>query len=73
MGIIKRLTILLILFPLIIYSQDTNKNTSNSFEIDSIIHKVKRKQTLYSISKIYKVSIEEIKSYNPKIKGNKLS
>ena len=70
---IRKLIILFILFPLIIYSQDINKNVSNSFVIDTIIHKVKRKQTLYSISKIYKISIQDIKSYNPKIEGNRLS
>ena len=70
---IRKLKILFIIFPLIIYSQDTNKDMPNSFVIDTIIHKVKRKQTLYTISKIYKISIQEIKSYNPKIKGNKLS
>ena len=73
MGMIRKLKILFIIFPLIIYSQDTNKDMPNSFVIDTIIHKVKRKQTLYTISKIYKISIQEIKSYNPKIKGNKLS
>lgn len=73
MGMIRKLIILFILFPLTIFSQDTNKNASNSFIIDTIIHKVKRKQTLYSISKIYEISIQDIKSYNPKVKGNKLS
>ena len=70
---IRKLKILFIIFPLIIYSQDTNKDMPNSFVIDTIIHKVKRKQTLYTISEIYNISIQEIKSYNPKIKGNKLS
>ena len=32
-----------------------------------IIHKVKKKETLYSLSKIYNVSIEIIKEYNPLI------
>ena len=73
MGMIRRLKILFLLFPLIINSQETNKNGSSSFVIDTIIHKVKRKQTLYAISKIYKISIQEIKSYNPKVKRNKLS
>ncbi len=73
MGMIRKLIILFILFPLTIFSQDTNKNASNSFIIDTIIHKVKRKQTLYSISKIYEISIQDIESYNPKVKGNKLS
>ena len=70
---IRRLKILFLLFPLILNSQETNKDRSSSFVIDTIIHKVKRKQTLYTISKIYKISIQEIKSYNPKVKRNKLS
>ena len=73
MGMIRRLKILFLLFPLILNSQETNKDRSSSFVIDTIIHKVKRKQTLYTISKIYKISIQEIKSYNPKVKRNKLS
>ena len=32
-----------------------------------IVHKVKKKETLYSLSKIYNVSIETIKEYNPLI------
>ena len=70
---IRRLKILFLLFPLMINSQETNKDISTSFVIDTIIHKVKRKQTLYTISKIYKISIQEIKRYNPKVKRDKLS
>tara|TARA_B100000953_G_scaffold96533_2_gene79089 strand:- start:10184 stop:11620 length:1437 start_codon:yes stop_codon:yes gene_type:complete len=73
MGMIRRLKILFLLFPLMINSQETNKDISTSFVIDTIIHKVKRKQTLYTISKIYKISIQEIKRYNPKVKRDKLS
>lgn len=32
-----------------------------------IVHKVKKKETLYSLSKIYNISIETIKEYNPLI------
>ena len=32
-----------------------------------IVHKVKKKETLYSLSKMYNVSIENIKEYNPLI------
>ena len=32
-----------------------------------IVHKVKKKETLYSLSKMYNISIETIKEYNPLI------
>ena len=32
-----------------------------------IVHKVKKKETLYSLSKTYNISIETIKEYNPLI------
>ena len=32
-----------------------------------IVHKVKKKETLYSLSKMYNISIENIKEYNPLI------
>ena len=32
-----------------------------------IVHKVKKKETLYSLSKMYNISIESIKEYNPLI------
>ena len=64
---------LLFLFPACVFSQVTTENLPQSYTIDTLIHEVKRKQTLYSISKIYDVSIQDLKTFNPKIKGNKLS
>ena len=64
---------LLFLFPACVFSQVTIENLPQSYTIDTLIHEVKRKQTLYSISKIYDVSIQDLKTFNPKIKGNKLS
>ncbi len=62
-----------ILFSFFIQSQEDLSHYEDVFTIDTILHKVKRKETLYSISKIYNISIEEIKKYNSNIQGNKLS
>ena len=62
----------LIFFPIYFFAQIENENLPSSYKIDTLTHKVERKETLYSISKIYNVSIEDIKAYNPEIKGNKL-
>ena len=64
--------LLFIFFPIYIFAQIENENLPSSYKIDTLIHKVERKETLYSISKIYNVSIEDIKAYNPEIIGNKL-
>lgn len=40
--------------------------------VEFINHKVKKKQTLYSLSKMYKVSIQEIKKYNDFLESNPL-
>ena len=62
----------LIFFPIYFFAQIENENLPSSYKIDTLIHKVERKETLYSISKIYNVSIEDIRAYNPEIVGNKL-
>ena len=72
MGVIKKI-LLLFLFPLFVFSQVTSENLPQSYTIDTLIHEVKRKQTLYSISKIYEVSVQDLRTFNPQIKGNKLS
>jgi hypothetical protein len=58
---------------LIGFSQDENQNLESSSVIEFIEHKVKRKQTLYTISNLYNVPINLIKQYNPYIKGDKIS
>ncbi|MDC0593299.1 LysM peptidoglycan-binding domain-containing protein [Flavobacteriaceae bacterium] len=55
------------------FSQDENQNLESSSVIEFIEHKVKRKQTLYTISNLYDVPINLIKQYNPSIKGDKIS
>jgi len=55
------------------FSQDLNQNSKSSSVIEFIEHKVKRKQTLFTISNLYDVPIDLIKKYNPSIKGDKIS
>ena len=55
------------------FSQDENQNLESSLVIEFIEHKVKRKQTLYTISNLYNVPINLIKKYNPSLKGDKIS
>jgi len=71
MGMMKK-KLFLIFFPIYFFAQIENENLPSSYKIDTLIHKVERKETLYSISKIYNVSIEDIRAYNPEIVGNKL-
>ena len=54
---------LFFLFFLILGFLSFSQTTPDRF----IVHKVKKKETLYSLSKIYNISIETIKEYNPLI------
>ena len=65
MGITNKIKILFFIFPLFIYTQENSDDKSNLKVVDTLMHKVERKQTLYSISNIYKISIDDIKKYNP--------
>jgi len=75
MGIMRvfRFFLLFSMCSLIGFSQDENQNLESSSVIEFIEHKVKRKQTLYTISNLYNVPINLIKQYNPSIKGDKIS
>ncbi|MDA9323351.1 LysM peptidoglycan-binding domain-containing protein [Flavobacteriaceae bacterium] len=68
-----RFFLLFFLVSLLGFSQDENQNLESSSVIEFIEHKVKRKQTLYTISNLYDVPINLIKQYNPSIKGDKIS
>ena len=72
MKIIK-FFVLFFMVSMLGFSQDSNQNSESNFNVEFIEHKVKRKQTLYTISNLYNVSIDLIKKYNPVIKGNKIS
>ncbi len=59
---------------LIIPSKSTKDNVTDSAK-ESVIfkeHKVKRKETLFGISKEYGVAIEDIKKYNPELYSREL-
>ena len=73
MGMKNLLFVILILFSFFIQSQNDMSQYEEIYAIDTILHKVKRKETLYSISKIYSVSVKDLKKFNPNIQGNKLS
>ena len=68
-----RFFLLFFLVSFLGFSQDENQNLESSSVIEFIEHKVKRKQTLYTISNLYDVPINLIKQYNPSIKGDKIS
>ena len=67
------LFVILILFSFFIQSQNDISQYEEIYAIDTVLHKVKRKETLYSISKIYSVSVKDLKKFNPNVQGNKLS
>ena len=67
------LFVILILFSFFIQSQNDMSQYEEIYTIDTILHKVKRKETLYSISKIYSISVKDLKKFNPNVQGNKLS
>jgi hypothetical protein len=71
MGIINKIKIFFLLIPVFIFTQENNDIFLNTFVIDTLLHNVEKKQTLYSISKIYNVSVEDIKKYNSQIKGSR--
>ena len=70
---IRQIKLVFFLLPLIIYSQEHNQDVSSLNTVDTLIHKVERKQNLYLISKMYKITVDDIKKYNPQIKGSRLS
>lgn len=70
---IRQIKLVFFLLPLIIYSQEYNQDVSSLYTVDTLIHKVERKQNLYLISKMYKITVDDIKKYNPQIKGSRLS
>ncbi|MDB2648564.1 LysM domain-containing protein, partial [Flavobacteriaceae bacterium] len=70
---VSKIFFLFFLVSLLGFSQDENQNLESSLVIEFIEHKVKRKQTLYTISNLYDVPINLIKKYNPSLKGDKIS
>ena len=60
MGIINKIKIFFLLIPVFIFTQENNDIFLKTFVIDTLLHNVEKKQTLYSISKIYNVPVEDI-------------
>ena len=50
----------------------TGNNTANNPVIEIRKHKVKRKETLFSISQLYNVSVEDLKKYNKQLYSKEL-
>jgi|TARA_B110000503_G_scaffold112421_1_gene168551 hypothetical protein len=75
MGIMNffRSLILFFLCSFFSFSQENSKKINKEYTIEIIKHKVKRKQTLYTISKLYNVQIDDIIKYNNQIKGFNIS
>ncbi|NQY05765.1 MAG: LysM peptidoglycan-binding domain-containing protein [Flavobacteriaceae bacterium] len=51
----------------IIPNGTTIANNENEFELEYDTHKVKRKETLYSLSKRFDVSVDDLKKHNPRL------
>ena len=70
MGVKNIFSFFVLLFSLFLYGQT---NEENVIQYDSILsHEVKKKETLYSISKIYDISVGDLLKANPDIKTDRL-
>ena len=75
MGIMNffKSLVLFFLFSFLSFSQENSDEINEEYTVEFVKHKVKRKQTLYTISKLYNVSIDDIIKYNSQIEGFNLS
>ena len=70
MGVKNIFSFFVLLFSLFLNGQTIEENV---IQYDSIIsHEVKKKETLFSISKIYDISVEDLLKANPDIKNDRL-
>ena len=70
MGVKNIFSFFVLLFSLFFYGQTIEENV---IQYDSILsHEVKKKETLFSISKIYDISVEDLLKANPDIKNDRL-
>ena len=68
MGMKNFLIIVIVLFTAIF----SVKSQSSKIEFDSLInYEVKKKETLFSISKKFKIKINDLLSFNTELKNNK--
>ena len=70
MGVKNIFSFFVLLFSLFLNGQTIEENV---IQYDSILsHEVKKKETLFSISKIYDISVEDLLKANPDIKNDRL-
>jgi len=70
MGVKNIFSFFILLFSLFLFGQTIEEN---EILYDSIVsHEVQKKETLFSISKIYGISVEDLLMVNPDIKTDKL-
>lgn len=70
MGVKNIFSFFVLLFSLFLCGQTIEEN---EIQYDSIVsHEVQKKETLFSISKIYGISVEDLLKANPDIKTDKL-
>ena len=70
MGVKNIFSFFVLLFSLFLCGQTIEEN---EIQYDSIVsHEVQKKETLFSISKIYGISVEDLLKANPNIKADKL-
>jgi len=70
MGVKNIFSFFVLLFSLFLCGQTIEEN---EIQYDSIVsHEVQKKETLFSISKIYGISVEDLLKVNPDIKTDKL-
>ena len=59
-------------FILIIFLLSSTSIFSQNIATDTIFHKVERKETLFSISQKYKITINDLLNLNPELRDSRL-
>ena len=59
-------------FILIIFLLSSSSIFSQNIVTDTIFHNVERKETLFSISQKYKITINDLLSFNPELRESRL-
>lgn len=61
-----------LVIPIYDGSAPQNDNTANNSAVSFLSHKVEKKETLYSLSKQYDITVEDIKRYNKQLYSKEL-
>src|SRR5688572_3951951 len=64
-----RLVLALLFCSTLLFSQQRSSNVQNIEGKDYYIHKIDKKQSLYAISKLYNVTLDELYKINPELKS----